>query len=72
MDEHAGDLEPVAATLMHADAPVLMLNADARSRIGGFSPWSRKPARTAATASGIEISPLSSSALMSNAILSLL
>ena len=34
MDEHAGHLQAVAAALMHADAPVLVLDADARRRIG--------------------------------------
>ena len=34
MDEHAGDLQPVAAARMHADAAVLMLDANARRRIG--------------------------------------
>ena len=71
MDEHAGDFEPVAAALMHADAPVLMLDADARRGIGGLLALVAEAARTAATASGIEISPLSSSALMSSAMLSL-
>jgi hypothetical protein len=36
MDKHASDLEPMTAALMHADAPILMLNADAWSRIGGL------------------------------------
>jgi len=68
MDKSAHHLQAMTAAGMHAHATIFVLNANPRSGISRLFALVAEAFADRATASGIEINPLSSSALIRSAI----